>query len=410
MRVSGFSFVTLAFALAPAWVAAQAELGRRTPSEKQVLVDRETGRTLVALTTAASNDVKLYQTHPQWAQDGVHILFRSDNRNPAKTPQAYAVNEITGEITQLTEGDDTITYSMNVSRLGNRLYYLRGKPGGGAQRLMVLDFGALLADVGAGGVRGADAYERVVATLPEDFEGAGGFALDADESAAYFGMRLAKAPPREPGKPIPQVPSAILAVDFATGAHRRVLETPFLMGHIQTNPWVPGEIIYCNETGGDAPQRIWTVRADGTGNRPVFVEQPADWVTHEFVADRDTVVFHLMGHTPELRRRPTGVMAINLRTDVVTPLGQIERGQGFWHSAATTDGRWAVADNFIGDIHIINRSTGEITLVSTGHVMKPDHAHPNFSPDGTRVLVQSGMLSGGVSLDLMLIPTPEARR
>ena len=39
--------------------------------------------------------------------------------------------------------------------------------------------------------------------------------------------------------------------------------------------------------------------------------------------------------------------------------------------------------------------------------MKPDHTHPNFSPDGRRILVQSGMLSGGKSLDLMLIPVPE---
>jgi oligogalacturonide lyase len=180
------------------------------------------------------------------------------------------------------------------------------------------------------------------------------------------------------------------------------------MGHVQVNPWVPGEIVYCNETGGDASQRIWTVRADGMGNRPVFREEANDWVTHEVVVDRDTVIFNLLGHTPELRRRPTGIMAINLRTDEVTPLGQTSRGQGFWHSHGTGDGRWAAGDNFDGGVHLLNRRTGEITLLSTGHVMQPDHTHPNFSPDGTRILVQSGMLTGGKSLDLMLIPVPEA--
>jgi oligogalacturonide lyase len=130
-------------------------------------------------------------------------------------------------------------------------------------------------------------------------------------------------------------------------------------------------------------------------------------VTHEVVVDRDTLIFNLMGHTPELRKRPTGIMAINLRTDEVTPLGQITRGQGFWHSHGTPDGRWATGDNFDGEIFLVNRRTGTIRLVSTGHVMKPDHTHPNFSPDGTRILVQSGMLSGGKSLDLMLIPVPE---
>jgi oligogalacturonide lyase len=45
-------------------------------------------------------------------------------------------------------------------------------------------------------------------------------------------------------------------------------------------------------------------------------------------------------------------------------------------------------------------------LLSTGHVMKPDHTHPNFSPDGTRVLIQSGRLTAGKSLDLATIPVP----
>jgi oligogalacturonide lyase len=288
-----------------------------------------------------------------------------------------------------------------------RLFFLRGKPADGPQRLVVLDMAAILADSAAGTVKERSAYERQIATLPAEHKGAGGFDIDADESAAYFGVRFQDGPPREAGKPIPQVPSGIAAVDLKTGDYRIVLRTPYLMGHVQVNPWVPGEIIYCNETGGDAPQRIWTVRSDGTENRPIFKEADTDWVTHEVVVDRDTLIFNLMGHTPELRKRPTGIMAINLRTDEVTPLGQITRGQGFWHSHGTPDGRWATGDNFDGEIFLVNRRTGTIRLVSTGHVMKPDHTHPNFSPDGTRILVQSGMLSGGKSLDLMLIPVPE---
>ena len=387
--------------------AEESELGRRYPSEMRSLTDRVTGRPLVALTTAASNDMKNYQTHPQWAADGAHIIFRSGDRNPSHTQQAYAVNEITGDIVQLTEGPDTDNYSLNVARLSNRLYYLRGKRDIGEQRLMELELTPLLADSAAGTVKPAAAYERLVATLPADYRGAGGFTLDADEKTAYFGVRYADSPPREPGKPIPQVPSGITAVDFATGTYRKVIDTPFLMGHVQASPWVPGEILYCNETGGDAPQRMWIVRADGSGNRPLFAEQPSDWVTHEVFIDKDTVLFNLMGHTPALRRRPTGIMAINLRTDEVLPVGQTARGQGFWHCNGTPDGRWAVGDNFDGEVFLINRRTGEIRLVSTGHVMKPDHTHPNFSPDGTRLLVQSGLLSGGKSLDLMTIPVPE---
>jgi oligogalacturonide lyase len=40
--------------------------------------------------------------------------------------------------------------------------------------------------------------------------------------------------------------------------------------------------------------------------------------------------------------------------------------------------------------------------------MRPDHAHPIFSPDGKRVLIQSGRLTEGRSLDLVLVDVPPA--
>ena len=180
------------------------------------------------------------------------------------------------------------------------------------------------------------------------------------------------------------------------------------MGHVQANPWAAGEIIYCMETGGDAPQRMWFVRADGTGNRPLYKETPDEWVTHEVVVDRDHVMFNILGHMPKLRAKPAGIAVINLRNDEMKLIGQIEAGRGYWHCNGSADGRWAVGDNFDGDIYLIERATGEATLLSTGHKMRPDHAHPTFSPDGKRILIQSGLLSNGASLDLMVIPIPLA--
>ena len=48
------------------------------------------------------------------------------------------------------------------------------------------------------------------------------------------------------------------------------------------------------ETGGKAPQRTWTVRADGTGLRPLYPEAPYEWVTHEAVITKDEVA--ILGH------------------------------------------------------------------------------------------------------------------
>jgi len=36
---------------------------------------------------------------------------------------------------------------------------------------------------------------------------------------------------------------------------------------------------------------------------------------------------------------------------------------------------------------------------------RPDHTHPSFSADGTRLLIQSGLLTDGQRLSLIVVPT-----
>jgi oligogalacturonide lyase len=120
-----------------------------------------------------------------------------------------------------------------------------------------------------------------------------------------------------------------------------------------------------------------------------------------------------MGHLPYMREKPTGIGVLNLRTGQMKLLGQVEedmgRGRqgGFWHCNGSPDGCWAVGDTFRGNIFVIDRATGTRTLLTTDHKMRPDHAHPIFSPDSRRVLIQSGKLSNGENLDLMVVSLPE---
>jgi oligogalacturonide lyase len=432
-------------ALACATGASASNVGRRLPSERRTVVDEATGATLTFLTTDPANDSKPYQTHTTWTADGKWVIFRSDRAGSG--PQAFLVNEETGDIVQLTDGP-TDTGSLNLSRKENVLYFARGGRGRDdapetPRQLVRLQLDPLLADALAGAPKKAASYERVVATLPAGLRDAGGFALDADESQLYWGVSL--DPPPSPRTTPPAAPGGrreiddrnldpkqdreesrrrfeaagkgrggIRSIDLRTGAVRTVVDVPFRMGHVQANPWVPGEIVYCHETTGDAPQRIWTVRADGTGNRPLYVEQGEEWVTHETFATADEVMFNLMGHLPWLRERPTGIAVVNLRTNHMTILGQIEedmgggRTGGLWHCNGTRDGRWAVGDSFKGDVYLIDRRTGARRVLTGGHVMKPDHAHPIVSADGRRVLLQSGRLTGGQSLDLVVVALPAA--
>lgn len=430
MKLRSFAAASV-LALSLSSAALASDVGRRFAPEKQITVDRATGRPIVLLTSGTTSDAKNYPTHPQWAGDGIHIVFRSSDRAASKTPQAFAVNEVTGDIVQLTDGPGTGTGSLNLARKSNKLYYMRRPSPDAAAQLIEVDLTPLLADAAAGTPR-SGGYERIVATMPKDHIEAGGFTLDADEKTAYVGFDQRRAPPRLPGQPVPQVPGGLRAIDLATGKVRTVITTPFRMGHVQANPFVPGEILYCHETGGDAPQRMWIVKADGTGNRPVYKEGPTDWVTHEQFAGPDHVIFNLMGHKRDLRKAPTGILVVNLRDDTVEHLGQIpiegfartelsnfkdpnipqDRTStgGYWHNGVSYDGRWAAGDDFDGNVWLIDRKTNKRTLLTSGHRMRPDHAHPSFSPDGKRILVQSGMLADGKRLALAVVPVEEAAR
>jgi oligogalacturonide lyase len=412
-------------------------VGRVYPSEKSVYLDPVTHREITVLTSDESGSSKPYQTHATWTSDGEWIIFRS--KRGSDSYQVFLVNEKSGDIIQVTDAPGVDVGSLNLSRQVMNLYIMRAGVEGAPGQLVEIHLEPLIADALAGTPQNAGAYERIVAELPTDLRGSGGFAIDSDDSAAYWGVALepkdtvtadpapvtrsnidttntnpnvAREAARERFERMGRGPGGIRRIDLQTGAISTVIDVPFRMGHVQTNPWVPGEILYCHETTGDAPQRMWTIQADGTGNRPLYVESPDEWITHETYASPDEVMFLIIGHLPYLRKHPTGIAVINLRTDDMKIIGQLDedmgQGQlgGYWHCNGSPDGRWAVGDTFKGNIHVIDRQTSEQVLLTTDHKMKPDHCHPIFSPDSQRVLFQSGHLSDGKWLDLMTVAVP----
>ena len=434
---------------------ADAQIGKRFPSERKVVKDPVTGTMLTFLTSTPNGDSKIYQTHNQWTSDGQWLIFRS-NRVPG---EAMAVNEKTGDIVQVTEGG----YSgmLNIARKSMKLYFLRNpnirpgqRPPQGPQprtgmQVIEVDLEKLLADSAVGKLKSADAYQRIVGTTPPEIGAGGDMALDGgNEEWVFFRIGREEAAKRLPEgtkieanfgpRNMGAGPSGIGAMNIKTGEVKHVIAVPFQVGHIQTNPWVEGEIVFCWETGGKSPQRIWTVRSDGTGLRPVFPEDERDWVTHEAVIGKDEIAFAIMGHRkipsgtkdvgeatavgganpgqePEwgpsgTRERPTGLAIANLRTREVGIVGQTKEGSGLWHVSGSPDGRFAVGDDFSRSIYLIDRKTGEMMLLSAGHkTSAQDHPHPTMSPDGTKIQIQSAMLSpDGRSMNILVIPVPEA--
>ena len=66
-------------------------------------------------------------------------------------------------------------------------------------------------------------------------------------------------------------------------------------------------------------------------------------------------------------------------------------------------------DDFERNLYLIDRRTHEMLLLTTGHkATAADHPHPTFSPDGTRIEIQSAMLSDdNRSMNICIVPLPK---
>jgi len=437
--------ISISLLMIIALLNAYSQIGTRFPSERKVVTDPVTGTQLTFLTSKpAAGDSKIYQTHNQWTADGKWVIFRS-NRIKG---EAMAVNETSGDIVQVSEGG--YTGMLNIARKTMKLYFMRNMPRepdadfrrGGPVQVIEVDLAKLFADSESGRLKPASEYQRICGTTPTEMGAGGDMALDADEEYVYFrtGREEAarhlpegtKIEPNFGARNMGAGPAGIGSMNIRTGECKFVVAVPFQIGHIQTNPWVPGEIVFCWETGGKAPQRTWTVRSDGSGLRPLYPESEYEWVTHEAVISKDEVAIAIMGHrkigTPEqpadpknpgqevswgpsgTREKPTGLAIVNLRTREMTIAGQTPSGSGLWHVHGSPDGRWAVGDDFTRGIYLIDRRSREMILLSTGHKMTAaDHPHPTFSDDGTKIEIQSAMLSDdNRSMNICIIPVPEA--
>lgn len=421
-----------------------AQIGKRFPSERKMIKDSITGTTLTFLTSTPAGDRKIYPTHNQWTSDGQWLIFRSKRVKG----EAMAVNEKSGDIVQVTEGG--YKGMLSIARNSMKLYFMRELPNNkndGSLEIIEVDLAELFHDSKNGTLKTAKHYQRVCGVTPPEIKAGGDMALDADESWVWFRVgkeeaekHLADSIEIEPDfgpRNMGEGPGGIAGMNIKTGEVKHVVSVPFQVGHIQTNPWVAGQIVFCWETGGKAPQRTWIVNADGTGLRPLYPEAPYEWVTHEAVIGPNEVAMAIMGHreidtsqpilnakadtikkAPGMeqewgvcgtREKPTGLAVVNIRTREMVIAGQIPFGSGFWHVHGSPDGRFVCGDDFDRNLYLINRETNEMVLLTTGHKKTAkDHVHPTFSPDGTKIQIQSAMLSeDDQSLNICIVPVPE---
>src|SRR5687767_15397870 len=97
MKISFFAPLLLTL------LSANAQIGKRFPSERKLIKDPVTGIMLTFLTSTPIGDSKIYPTHNQWTSDGQWLVFRSARAKG----EVLAVNEKTGDQVQVRSEEHT---------------------------------------------------------------------------------------------------------------------------------------------------------------------------------------------------------------------------------------------------------------------------------------------------------------
>ena len=416
--------------------SASAQFGKWQAAEKKNVKDEQTGVTLTVLTNTDKHDNFIYQTDPMWTPDGKYLMFRSSDRSVEQlervgrdgktvkySPSYYFFMEIpSGRIIQATDGNTGSAFLANKS---NKMFINKNEDGKWVMYVMDLD--KFFADANKNKAKDFDSYLTKLAVFPDSKEMGrpGGWCINSDDTYAYItvtregtpeeiaAMKAKEFTPRDDQpKKVTQALTGLRKMNLVTGETSIIANMDFRVGHIQASRFRPNEIVFCCETGGDADQRMWYADADACTYKPLYVETPLDWVTHETFGTEDWVYFNVLGWQDRLRKQAHGIFRINLRTDDVECLGNVEMdkdrsssltGRGFWHCNSTRDNRFAVGDTFAGSIWLIDVETGHKYHIASDTKMAPDHAHPFFSPDGTKLCFKSGHWSDGKRLNLVMV-------
>jgi len=166
-------------------------------------------------------------------------------------------------------------------------------------------------------------------------------------------------------------------MDLRRGRSRPWFDVPFQMGHIQAESLRAGrDPVLATRPEATRLSACGSRAATAPGTGPYIRKPRTKWVTHEAWVDKDHVYFVIMAHELKLRTKPTGLVSINVRTDEVRVLGQVDvkgtvRGRdglvdarASGHCNGSPDGKWAVGDTFAGNVYLIYVPTGEITLLT----------------------------------------------
>ncbi|MGN8647298.1 oligogalacturonate lyase family protein [Gracilibacillus sp. HCP3S3_G5_1] len=348
------------------------------PAEWKAYEDRYSGLTITQLTDYTGHSHHLYFTENGWYDNGNKILFCSDRENKTNL---FSVHVSTGEIVQLTDHEEIYGSLSPCLHPNERFAYFRKK-----HRIIEIDLITLKERViyegdeslVGGNINCTADGQYIITCLHEDFKNK--FAIDLQNG--YVGHRqLMEARPY----------SQIIKIAIEDGESTIVFDDYNFITHINTSPTHPNLITFCHEGPWHlVDHRIWGLDIE---TKKVWKirerKEPQEMVGHEYwYPDGEHIGYHGF--------REDGTAFFGKTRYDNTNIEEVEFSFRNWHahshgfSKVVIDGR-APLDKLIVWEQVDGEFSNPKILCEhrcSFHVQKV-HAHPRFSPDGTKLLFTS---------------------
>jgi hypothetical protein len=174
-------------------------------------------------------------------------------------------------------------------------------------------------------------------------------------------------------------------------------------GHLQWSRTNPDLLSFAGE-----PNRLQVVNVREGRRWVPYHEIENELVTHESWWVDDQILF--CGAPRPYNQDQSHVKVVDPHTGVVRIIGNGAWWPGatpselarfnWWHSSGSWDGRWALGDNWHGDIMLFEGETTRPRLLTTGHRIygSGTHPEPGWSFDGTKVAFSSDWFGKKTSL------------
>jgi oligogalacturonide lyase len=196
-------------------------------------------------------------------------------------------------------------------------------------------------------------------------------------------------------------PMVLYTVDLKTGELKRLHASNDWLNHLQCSPTDPGQILFCHEGPWHFVERIWLIRADGTGLTKVHPRtMDMEIAGHEFFsADGKTVWYDLQTPRSEVFWLAGYEIATGRRT-----WHHLNRKEWSVHYNSSPDGKLFAGDGG-GPGSVANRSHDGKPFDPPGngqwiYLFRPERLRMTGLPGQTDELIKTGVLKAERLVDL----------